>query len=69
MAKPPEFDRAVPLVEAAELSGRHPQTLRQAVRQRELPAIRRGRRGHILIRLSALDAWLRRDTIPERRIR
>ena len=62
-----EFDRAVPLLEAAELAACHPQTLRKAVRRRELSVVRRGPRGHVKVRLSALEAWLRSQTIPARR--
>ena len=61
------FDAAVPLREAARLAGVHVDTLRDAVRLREVAAVRHGARGHIRIRLSEIDRWLRRQTIPARR--
>ncbi len=64
-----EFDRMLPLQAAAELAGLHPQTVRAAVRRRELAVVRLGAnpKGKCYIRLSALDAWLRRQTIPASR--
>lgn len=45
---------------AVYCGGLHVQTVRKAVRLRELACIRRGRRGHLYFRRSMLDAWLRR---------
>lgn len=57
------FDQAYPIELAAELAGCSVETLRRAVRRREIAAIRNGARGHIKIRASALDSWLKRQTI------
>ncbi len=48
---------------AAYAGGLHVQTVRRAVRERELSCIRRGRRGHLYFRQSHLDAWLRRHEV------
>lgn len=68
----PEFDRAVPLVQAAQLVGMHPDTLRRAYRRRELEVVRMAangaRRDKMYVRLSALDRWLKRMTQPVSRI-
>ncbi|GMU56470.1 MAG: hypothetical protein AMXMBFR33_56160 [Candidatus Xenobia bacterium] len=64
-----DFDRCISLKEAAELACCHHQTLRQAIRHREIEVVRRGGvRGHIFIRLSALDSWIKRTTIPASRV-
>lgn len=60
-------DPILALAEAAQTSGHHPQTLRQAARARELEVIRDGPRGNIRIRLSALNRWLDRQTVRARR--
>ncbi len=66
-----EFDRMMPLQAAAELAGLHPQTLRAAVRRRELAVVRLGAnpKGKCYIRMSALDTWLKRQTIAASRVR
>lgn len=62
-------DPALSLAEAAEyLGGMHPVELRKLVRQRELACVRRGDRGFIRIRLSELNRWLDRNTVPARRL-
>ncbi len=61
-----DFDKTVPLARAAELAGVHPQTLRKAVRLRELDSVKFRRAGstrpRVYIRLSALDRWLKANT-------
>lgn len=59
-----DLDPVYDIHAAAEYcGGRHCQTLRRAVRQRELACIRRGRRGHLYFRRSHLEAWLRRHEV------
>ncbi len=60
------FDRCVTVREAAELACCHHQTLRKAIKTREIEVVRRGgsQKGRLFIRLSALDKWLKRSTIP-----
>ncbi|GMU56468.1 MAG: hypothetical protein AMXMBFR33_56140 [Candidatus Xenobia bacterium] len=55
------FDPILDVFMAAVYTGRHEQTLREAVRQRELACCRTGTRGHMRFRLSHLNAWLARQ--------
>lgn len=55
--------------QAAEYTGRHPQTLRRAVRERELGCLRRGRTGRLFFRQSHLDTWLKGHEVrPARQV-
>ena len=53
--------------EAAEYAGHHPQTILKACRMKELGHCRRGQYGHIRIRRSEVDRWMRRHEVPVRR--
>lgn len=55
------------LEEGAVYANRHPQTIRQAALQRELEHARTGPRGTIKLRQSALDRWLRKQTVKPSR--
>ena len=61
------FDPLIACPEAAEYLSIHPRELRRMITLRELPAVRRGKQGHIKIRLSDLNRWADRHTIPARR--
>lgn len=55
--------------QAAQYSGRHEQTLRKAVRARELGCLRRGRTGRLFFRQSHLDTWLKGHEVrPARQV-
>lgn len=56
-----------PLKQAAGYLGLHPQELRDLARQRELPCVRRGPLGHYRFRVSALNAWADKHTVPARK--
>lgn len=62
-------DPLIGLVEAAKDLDLTPCELRRIVAAREISVIRRGPRGHVKIRLSALEAWKREHTIPARKPR
>lgn len=64
----PSFDPVLDASEAANYAGRCVETIRRAVRLRELAAVRApGRSSHIRVRLSALNAWLKRMETPASR--
>ena len=44
--------------EAAEIVGRHPVTVRDALRSKALCGFQRGKGGHWVIRPACLDAWM-----------
>lgn len=55
--------------QAAQYCGRHEQTLRKAVRERELGCLRRGQTGRLFFRQGHLDAWLRGHEVrPARQV-
>ncbi len=60
-------DPALSLAEAAIYLSVHPTELRALARRREIACIRRGERGHMRFRLSELNRFLERLTIPARR--
>ena len=60
-------DPALSLAEAAVYLSVHPVELRGMARRREIAVIRRGERGHMRFRLSELNRWLERHTVPARR--
>lgn len=61
-------DPVLNIHEAAQYASRHEQTLRKAVRAREIGCLRRGRAGRLFFRKSHLDAWLRGHEVrPARR--
>lgn len=55
----PALDPWLTVPEAAAHLSYHPQTIRKLIRSRELTISRRGRRGHIRVRQSELDRWMR----------
>ncbi len=61
-------DPVLGLAEAAEYLAMHPVELRRIVREREITCVRRGDLGHIKIRLSELNRYLERHTIPARKL-
>lgn len=63
----PPHDPWYPLVAAAQYVGVHPQTLRQAIREREIAASRRGDYGHYRLRLSELNRWALSHETPARK--
>lgn len=60
-------DPALTLAEAAVYLSVHPVELRALARRREIAVIRRGERGHMRFRLSELNRWMERHTVPARR--
>jgi len=60
-------DPCLSLAEAAVYLSMHPVELRGMARRREIACIRRGERGHLKFRLSELNRFLDRLTIPARR--
>jgi excisionase family DNA binding protein len=65
----PAFDPLLDLKEAAEYVGRHPSTLRRAIRTREIACVRGDSRySHIRFRLSDLNAWVKSQVQPVRRL-
>jgi excisionase family DNA binding protein len=67
--KAPTFDPLLDLKEAADYIGRHPSTLRRAVKAREIACVRGSSRySHIRIRLSDLNAWVKGQLQPARRL-
>ena len=67
-AKSPHYDPWLGLTDSASYTGRHPQTLREAVRSKELVASRNGDKGHYRIRLSELNRWMRSMETPARKM-
>lgn len=63
------YDPILNIHEASAYTGRHPQTLRKAVRERALSCCRLGALGKLRFRLSHLNAWLRRQECPASRVR
>jgi len=61
-------DPCLSLREAAIYLAVHPVELRAAAGRREIACIRRGARGHMKFRLSELNRYLERLTIPARRL-
>ena len=61
------FDPLVACTEAAEYLAIHPRVLRRMATLRELPAVRRGKQGHLKFRLSELNRWADQNTIPAAR--
>lgn len=59
----PSADPRLTVAQAAEYSGMHPQSIRQACQRRELEHERRGSQGQIRIRLSRIERWLDRDRV------
>jgi len=54
--------------EAALHCGCHAQTIRKACRMRELAHRQKGQFGHLRIRKSELDRWMKRDEVPALRV-
>lgn len=50
--------------EAAEVTGLHPETIREAVRERSLKARRKGHRGFYRISSQELQTWFNRTHRP-----
>lgn len=44
--------------QAAQITGRHPVTIREALRGKTLRGFQRGKGGHWVIRPCCLDAWM-----------
>lgn len=65
----PGYDPLFKLSEACEYSGYSAQTLRRAIWGREIAVVRgQGRSSHIRIRLSQLNAWIRKREKPASRV-
>jgi len=62
------YDPLLSVSEAAKYVDRHPETLRKAVRAREIACVRRMDRGRIQFRLSVLNAWVKAQEQPARRL-
>ena len=60
-------DELLTAAEAASYLRIHPREFRRMVAEREIAVVRRGDRGHIRIRLSELNRWVRRNERPARR--
>lgn len=60
-------DELLTAAEAAAYLKMHPREFRRLVAARELAVVRRGDRGHIRVRISVLNAWIRRNEAPARR--
>ncbi len=55
-------------VKAAEYLSIHQETLRKLARQRQIPYVRAaGSKSHFKFRLSALNAWASKHTVPAAR--
>jgi excisionase family DNA binding protein len=63
------YDPLLSVSEAANYIDRHPETLRQAVREREIACVRTHPRGPMKFRLSVLNAWVKSKEQPARRLR
>jgi len=63
------LDPLLGLPEAAQNLEMTPSELRRLVAAREIAVVRRGTKGHIKIRVSELEAWKRRNTVPARKPR
>ena len=63
------LDPLLGLPQAAANLEMTPSELRRLVAAREIAVVRRGSRGHIKIRLSEIESWKRRNTIPARKPR
>ena len=68
IAQSPHYDPWLGLTDSASYTGRHPQTLREAVRSKELVASRNGDKVHYRIRLSELNRWMRSMETPARKM-
>lgn len=62
-------DRLLTCQQAAAYLALDPKVLRRMALRRELAVVRRGEKGRVKFRLSELDKWIRRNTIPARRQR
>ena len=62
------YDPLLSVSEAAEYVDRHPETLRKAVRAREIACVRKKARGRMQFRLSVLNAWVKSQEQPARRL-
>jgi excisionase family DNA binding protein len=62
------YDPLLSVAEAAAYIDRHPETLRQAVREREIACVRNHPRGRMQFRLSVLNAWVKSKEQPARKI-
>ena len=63
----PGYDPRFDVKGAAKYANRSDETIRRAVRGKELACERPSARGHIRIKLSALNAWLKRMEEPARK--
>lgn len=66
---PATADPLLDINDAAAYLVIHPRELRRMVQERELAVVRRGERGRMKFRLSELERWIKRHTIPARRQR
>jgi len=64
---PSANDRLLDCGQAAVYLGMSTREFRRLVAERELAVVRRGYRGRIKVRLSELDRWIKRNSVPATR--
>lgn len=64
----PAYDPLMTFKEVIAYARTSDPTLRRAVSEREIACVRNGARGHLKFRLSAVNAWIRKQEVAATRV-